>query len=656
MFRKALLVSIFMVLSYGFWLSPDLKQIAAGVALFLFGMLALEEGFKAFTGGVLERILRKTTNKLWKSLSFGIVTTTLMQSSSLVSVISISFLSAGLISLASGIGIVFGANLGTTTGAWLVAGLGLKVKISAYAMPMLVFGVILVLQRQKELKSVGYIIAGIGFLFLGIHYMKEGFEVFRADIDLRAYAVAGYTGLFFQQITYENALALAIGSNVGTTITAILGSISANVNGKRLAGAHLVFNVVTGVIAIVMLYELIDIVHWTAQYLGIASDNYTLKLAIFHTLFNLIGVIVMLPFIGKLVNVLNRLLPEKSRKVAEPEYLSKSSIEIPEVALEAVRKETLNLYQYFFGIICHGLSFRVRDIHSEMPIKQIIESHKKPIPVNIKEEYTNTIKGLYAEIVVFIGLAQDHMSSSQNDEVYELRSAGRNMLESIKHTQHLHKNLSHYLNDPNPFIREEYEKIRYRLGSILRSLSEIEKDEDDERTILPTLEAIRIAIQQADHNFSIDIDNLIREKHITGVMATSLMNDNSYTNNIATNLLEISTILFKSRNSAVHEVEQSLMLDEKETAEALADEYLSADNRKRKSKIKCLKHVLDKLRKKEKKLEKKFEEGKRNKEKISNELALIHAHRKKGLAMLKQLKKEREEAKKLKKEQKLAKN
>lgn len=96
-------------------------------------MLALEEGFKAFTGGTLERLLRRTTNQLWKSISFGVVTTTLMQSGSLVSVITISFLSAELITLAAGIGIIFGANLGTTTGAWLVAGFGLKVKLSAYA-------------------------------------------------------------------------------------------------------------------------------------------------------------------------------------------------------------------------------------------------------------------------------------------------------------------------------------------------------------------------------------------------------------------------------------------------------------------------------------------------------------------------------------------
>ncbi|MCK5665297.1 MAG: Na/Pi symporter, partial [Thiotrichaceae bacterium] len=178
MIKKIFLPTILFVLAYGFWVSPDFKEISAGVAVFLFGMLFLEQGFNAFTGGLLEKILQKTTDKLWKSISFGVVSTTLMQSSSLVSVITISFLSAGLISLAAGIGIIFGANLGTTTGAWLIAGFGLKVKISAYAMPMLVFGIILVFQKSKHLSGIGYILAGLGFLFLGIHHMKEGFEAF----------------------------------------------------------------------------------------------------------------------------------------------------------------------------------------------------------------------------------------------------------------------------------------------------------------------------------------------------------------------------------------------------------------------------------------------------------------------------------------------
>jgi len=110
MLKKIFLPSILLVLAYGFWVSPDFKEIAAGVAIFLFGMLFLEDGFKAFTGGVLEKLLQKTTDKTWKSLLFGVVSTTVMQSSSLVSVITISFISAGLVTLVAGIGIIFGAN------------------------------------------------------------------------------------------------------------------------------------------------------------------------------------------------------------------------------------------------------------------------------------------------------------------------------------------------------------------------------------------------------------------------------------------------------------------------------------------------------------------------------------------------------------------
>jgi len=332
MLRKILLPSILLVLAYGFWASSDFKEISAGVAIFLFGMLALEEGFKAFTGGTLERILRNSTDRYWKSLNFGILSTTIMQSSSLVSVITISFLSAGLITLAAGIGIIFGANLGTTTGAWLIAGLGLKVKISAYAMPMLVFGIVLVFQKSKSMKGIGYILAGLGFLFLGIHHMKEGFEAFKSTIDLTQFAVAGYPGLFLfagigifatvvmqsshatlvliltalaaGQITYENALALAIGANVGTCITAILGSLSSNVEGKRLAAAHFIFNVTTGVVAIVFINQFLWGVETISATIGIAATDYTLKLAVFHTLFNIAGVLLMSPLIGKMVTFL----------------------------------------------------------------------------------------------------------------------------------------------------------------------------------------------------------------------------------------------------------------------------------------------------------------------------------------------------------------
>jgi phosphate:Na+ symporter len=134
--RKYFLPVAIGALIAAFWVSPDAQEIAAGVAIFLFGMLMLEDGFRLFGGGRLEKMLVGATRSTPRALSFGIVSTTLLQSSSLVSVVTISFLSAGLISLIGGVGVIFGANIGTTTGAWLVAGLGLKVNISSYAMPI----------------------------------------------------------------------------------------------------------------------------------------------------------------------------------------------------------------------------------------------------------------------------------------------------------------------------------------------------------------------------------------------------------------------------------------------------------------------------------------------------------------------------------------
>ncbi len=592
MIRKIFLPSILFILAYGFWISPDFKEISSGVAIFLFGMLFLEDGFKAFTGGLLEKLLQKTTNKLWKSVSFGVVSTTLMQSSSLVSVITISFLSAGLISLAAGIGIIIGANLGTTTGAWLIAGFGLKVKISAYAMPMLVFGIILVFQKSKHLRGVGYILAGLGFLFLGIHHMKEGFEAFRTTIDLKAFAVSGYPGLFLfallgvaatvimqsshatlviiitalsvQQITYENGLALAIGANVGTTITAIIGSMSSNVQGKRLAGAHLIFNLVTALIAILFIYQLMAGVDVISSAVGIASDDFTLKLAVFHTIFNSIGILVMIPFTSYLVNFLTRVMPEKVVSIATPKYLSEASQAIPDVAIESVRKEIIHLYDNAFAIIAHGLSLHRHDILSERDLSDIINDTNKPTPIDIDDEYNRNIKGLYSEIVLFVSRAQAQMTSEQGEELFELRSVGRDIVEAIKDTKHLHKNLSTYIISDNQYIRNEYNKIRKNLMSVLRSLNEARGGGD-----ILSLDSRKLELKLNDTTANGMMEKLIHESKISAQMATSLMNDISYAQDVIKNLLQMGEILFATGDLDMKLAERSLALDEDEMQEIM---------------------------------------------------------------------------------------
>ena len=121
MLKRLFLPAVLIFLAIVFWLSPDFKEIAAGIAILLFGMTALENGFKSLTEGPLKRLLSRATNKFYKSFSLGMISTAILQSSSLISVITISFISAGLLSLTQGVGIIFGANIGTTATAWLVA-------------------------------------------------------------------------------------------------------------------------------------------------------------------------------------------------------------------------------------------------------------------------------------------------------------------------------------------------------------------------------------------------------------------------------------------------------------------------------------------------------------------------------------------------------
>ncbi len=226
--RRYLLPLLLLGLGYALWQSASFNQVAAGVALFVFGMYCMDEGFRAFSGGTLERVLAAGTDRLWKSLGFGVAATTLMQSSSLVSVITISFLSAGLIGLSQGIGIIFGANLGTTTGAWIVAGFGLKVNIAAYALPLLVFGVILIAQMAKPLRGAGWICAGLGFLFLGIHYMKDGFASYADTIDLSAYAVPGVAGLLL--FTLIGVVATVVMQSSHATLVLVITALGAGRN------------------------------------------------------------------------------------------------------------------------------------------------------------------------------------------------------------------------------------------------------------------------------------------------------------------------------------------------------------------------------------------------------------------------------------------
>ena len=591
------------LLAWTFWASPTLTEIAAGIALFLFGMMSLEQGFKAFTGGTLETLLRRSTNRLWKSLSFGAVATTLTQSSSLVSVITISFLSAGLMTLPQGIGVIFGANLGTTSGAWLIAGLGLKINVSAFAMPLLTFGVILIFNRAKPLKGLGYVMAGIGFLFLGIHFMKEGFEAYQDTLDLTQFAVAGLTGLLLYtligiiatvimqsshatlvltitalaagQITYENALALSIGANVGTTITALLGAVGANIEGRRLAGAHLVFNIVTGAIALTFIQVFLVAVEIGSGWLGIADDNHTLRLALFHTLFNLTGIMVMVPFIPRLVHLLETRMKPRPVKLDSPKFINDNMLEMPAAALEASRKELVRLFGRAYDLSAQVLNYepgQLRRIASRQELESVPERILNP---DVDELYRRKVKPLHGLILDY--LARIPVQGKRAQQLVMLRVANQQLIEAVKHVKHLQKNLVRYLNAANPHLRQEYRQLRSHLGHLLHTLERLTVspadanmeagEEADDISLL--LDELSNDLEQHDIVNNGRLDELIRSRHISAEQATSLMNDNSYAYRMGKNLLSVARATFQPFEEVDAELHEELALQPEEVRAVL---------------------------------------------------------------------------------------
>jgi len=579
MIRKLLFFSILLALAVVLFFNPNFKTIAAGIAILLFGMIMLEEGFKVFTKGPLKKILRKATNKLYKSITAGALVTAIVQSSSLVSVITISFISAGLISLSGGIGLIFGANIGTTATAWLVAGLGLKIKISALAMPMLVFGLIFSFQKKASYKGIGNVLAGLGFFFLGVHYMKEGFDVFKEYIDLTQYSVSGYLGVIIftfigivittilqsssatlvliitamaaGQIEYENALALAVGANVGTTITAILGSVSSNVAGKRLAGAHIIFNLITGIVAIAFIFQLAELVDLISSKVGIGATNYTLKLALFHTIFNFIGVVIMIPFVNILERILLKIFKEKADiDIDEPKFLNEHVLEFPDSAITALINESKYLYKNaIFEIVAHALNIHREDIKSHQKIKKIIKGSKDDMHIDVENLYYTKVKMIYSEIIQYATITQNefNLTKNQNKTITEIKIANRKMVETIKDVKELNKNLTLSLNLENKYLQKEYDEFRRKVTKVLRAIYLFRKADKAEKYS----KKLAVLKKEAKNNFrksNKSFDELIRKNLITPEMASSLFNDNSNVNDMIKKLIQVAELLYGEKD------------------------------------------------------------------------------------------------------------
>lgn len=579
MFKKISFFLFLGLLGFALFLDPNFKTIAAGIAILLFGMMMLEEGFKVFTKGFLRNILKKVTDKLYKSITIGAIVTAILNSSSLVSVITISFISAGLISLSGGIGLIFGANIGSTATSWLVAAFGLKINIATLAMPMLVFGLIFSFQKKVTLKGLGNILAGLGFFFLGIYFMKDGFDVFSESIDLTQFAIPGflgvlvYTGLGIilttilqssaatmalvltalaaNQIEYENALALAIGANIGTTITAILGAISSNVAGKRLAAAHVIFNMITAIVAIIFLTPIANFVSYLANLLSISTTDYTLKLSLFHTIFNVLGVLLMIPFIKKLENFLLKYLKEKTEKdVDEPKYLNQAVLQFPSATIHALNEESKFLYKKaIFEIVAHGLNIHRDDIKSDQKIKKIIANSNEDMHIDVDELYYKKVKTIYSEILKYASTAQksQDLNHTLNEKITEIKIANRKMVEIVKDVRELNKNVIYALNQDNKYLIAEYDYFRKMVIKVLRVIY-LFRTHDDEKYAHKLAQLKKEAKDNIKKN-NTTIDKLIRKELITPDMASSLFNDYANVNDMVKKLIEVAEILYGDKDA-----------------------------------------------------------------------------------------------------------
>lgn len=570
MFTKYLYPFLLLGLAYIIFSSYDAKMIIAGVSIFLIGMIFMEDGFKLFSGGALEKVLGKSTNTVPKAISTGFVATAIVQSSSLLTIIVISFLSAELITLSGAIGVVFGSNIGTTATAWIVSAFGVKIKIAHYALPMIIFGVAFRFNKQKTYQGIGNILIGLGFVFLGIGYMKDGFEALKAGIDLASYAMDGYLGILVYvligsvatvviqsssatmaliitalatgQIEYFNALELAIGANIGTTVTAIIGSLSSNSNGKRLAVAHLIFNFVTGIIAIVFIYQLASFVTYLSAIIGIGEHDYAMQLALFHTIFNVIGVLVVSPFTGKLVKFLESLFV-KVEDVDKAKYLDDIVISIPEAAIEALTKEVEHLYNNAVKALSHALSLHRHQYIGCDDISCVVEDSNQKIDMDIDTYYNKHIKELYGQILYYATISQAHMDEKQEERVYELKVCSRDIVEAIKDVRELQKNINIYMVSKNEVIKKEYNFLRQEIAKTINTINSI-RDIDDDLEVLSKIEILKQDIDNLDLIENGRIDKLIRNDDIQTKMATSLINDSAFAHDISKNLISTASLLW----------------------------------------------------------------------------------------------------------------
>ena len=354
----------------------DFLRLIGSLGLFLYGMKIMSEGLQKFAGDSLRRILTAMTTNRVTGVLTGVLITALIQSSSATTVMVVSFVNAGLLTLTQSIGVIMGANIGTTVTAWLISALGFKVDIAAFSLPLLAFGIPLLFSGKSSRKSVGEFIFGFSFLFMGLQALKANAPDLGANPEMLAF-VQNYADMGFFSIIlflfigailtmivqasaatmaitlimcangwidYQLGVALVLGENIGTTITANLAALTGNTQARRAALAHLAFNIFGVIWVLILFYLFTNAVSWFVTNVMRISDPsvaVSFKLAAFHTAFNISNTFVMIWFVGLIEKTVCFLI--KGKKDEDEEYrlryITGGMLSTAELSILQARKE-----------------------------------------------------------------------------------------------------------------------------------------------------------------------------------------------------------------------------------------------------------------------------------------------------------------------------
>tara|TARA_R110000824_G_scaffold336_3_gene1853 strand:+ start:5466 stop:7160 length:1695 start_codon:yes stop_codon:yes gene_type:complete len=344
-----------------------ISTLLGGLGLLLIGMTLMTDGLKLAAGNTLRDILALWTNSRIRALCSGFLITGIVQSSSAVTVATIGFANAGMLSLERAVWVIYGSNVGTTMTAWIVALIGFNVNIEAFALPLIGLGALLKLTgAQSKRASLGMSLVGFGLLFLGISVLKSTFASIGNDFSFPAfeqvsllsvclYVLLGFILTSIMQsssaamvialsaaegglIQLDAAAAVVIGANLGTTTTALIAVFGATSLAKRVAVSHVLFNVVTALVAIILLTPMLWMVALLENLFNLNASP-AMSLAVFHSIFNVVGVLLMWPISNSMVAFLARRFTTTEEKESQPQHLDKNVMALPYIAIDSIGLE-----------------------------------------------------------------------------------------------------------------------------------------------------------------------------------------------------------------------------------------------------------------------------------------------------------------------------